>query len=77
MALRTWQINLTLLSERELNCIEQFFEAQLGEYTTFVFPDPFSGQAVPNCRFSGQSLTSQYEASDSGMASLWIVETNG
>ena len=76
-ALRSWQIDLSLLSESELSSLGNFFESQMGEYATFVFTDPLSGVVVPNCRVGDGSLTLQYDGPNSGTASLWIVETNG
>jgi hypothetical protein len=75
--LRSWQIKLTLLNEQELGQIEAFFKAQDGEYSLFDFPDPFSGAAVPNCRFSAPTLVTGYQATDVGATSFWVIETNG
>ncbi len=75
--LRAWRIDLALLGEVEIRSIDAFFESQSGGYSTFVFQDPFSGHAVPNCRMSSSSLTTEYDATNSGSTSLWIVETNG
>lgn len=75
--LRSWRIVLGLLSEGELRSLEDFFETQSGEYTTFSFTDPYSGEVISNCRVSDPSLVTQYDGENSGTASLWIVETNG
>lgn len=75
--LRSWQINLALVSEAELFSIESFFESQDGQYTTFTFTDPFTGQAVANCRFGDASITTEYDAPNSGRTSFWVIETNG
>jgi hypothetical protein len=74
---RSWKVDLQLLSESELAAIEQFFDAQQGDYGIFSFPDPFSGTAVPNCRFAHPSLETTYVDVDSGATSLWVIETNG
>ena len=50
---------------------------QQGDYSPFVFPDPFSGNSVPNCRFRDPHLVSSYLATDLGASSFWVVETNG
>lgn len=76
-ALRSWSIRLALLTDAELWAIEEFFESQLGQYTVFTFTDPYTGQAVPNCRVSDPTLTTQYNGPNNGTTTLWIVETNG
>jgi hypothetical protein len=76
-SLRRWQVSLQLLSDDEIFAIESFFEEQAAEYTSFVFTDPLSGAAVPNCRIGDSSLMTEYEGPNSGTVSLWIVETNG
>ncbi|MBV8864868.1 MAG: DUF2460 domain-containing protein [Acidobacteriaceae bacterium] len=75
--LRQWEIRLELLSESEIQALESFFAAQLGGYSTFVFPDPYSGANVPNCRFAEDAFVSGYEAADISRASFWVIETNG
>ncbi len=74
---RSWQIQLQFLDEDELAAVEAFFTAQSGDYSTFTFPDPFSNQLVPNCRFGGPALTTTYEDVDAASTSLWVIETNG
>ena len=76
-ALRSWQINLTLLNDQELADTEAFFEAQSGEYAVFDFIDPASGAIVPNCRFSVPTFVMAYQATDVGATSFWVIETNG
>jgi hypothetical protein len=75
--LRRWLISLALLNELELSQIEQFFQDVGGEYTTFAFPDPFSGTSVSNCRLGGPGLVTDYEGVDVGSTSFWVIETNG
>ncbi len=75
--LRQWQIRLELLNESEIQALEAFFAAQLGGYSTFIFPDPCSGAEVPNCRFAEDALVSGYEAADISGTSFWVIETNG
>lgn len=74
---RRWQIRLDLLNEAELQQIESFFEAQSGDYSTFTFPDPFTGAAVTNCRIGEPLLSTDYSSFDAGSTSFWVVETNG
>ena len=76
-ALRQWRIQLTLLNENETRALEMFFADQLGSYSVFSFPDPYSGALVPNCRFGEDALQSDYVGVDEGSGSFWIVETNG
>ena len=74
---RQWQIRLNLLNESEIQQIEAFFAAQLGDYSSFAFPDPFSGTSVPNCRIAIPSLVSDYLSVDVSSTSFWVIESNG
>jgi hypothetical protein len=75
--LRRWQIRLDLLNENEIESLETFFNSQLGSYSAFVFPDPYSGTPVPNCVFGADTFLSDYEGVDVNRVSFWVVETNG
>jgi hypothetical protein len=75
--LRRWLIALQQLSESELQQVEQFFDAALGNFSLFYFIDPVTGESVPNCRLSAATLKTQYVAEGSGATALWIEETNG
>lgn len=74
---RQWQIKLNLLNESEIQQIETFFAAQLGDYSSFTFPDPFSGTSVPNCRIAVSGLVTDYLGVDISSTSFWVVETDG
>jgi phage-related protein len=74
---RRWQIRLDLLNDSEMNQLEAFFLAQSGEYSPFVFPDPFSGQNVQNCRLGTSGIESDFVGADNGSSTLWVIETNG
>ncbi len=74
---RRWQIRLDLLNDSEMNQLEAFFLAQDGEYSPFDFPDPFSGQSVPNCRLGTAGIESEFAGVDCGFSTLWVIETNG
>jgi hypothetical protein len=74
--LRMWQVNLTLLNEEEIQEIETFFAAQQGTYSPFIFPDPFSGTNVNNCRFAAPGLLTSYIDVDNASVSCWVIETN-
>lgn len=75
--LRQWQIQLALLTENELQQLEAFFASQEGDYVSFVFPDPISGNGIPNCRFGNPTLLTEYAGVNAGSASFWVIETNG
>ena len=75
--LRRWLIRLDLLDENEIAALEEFFNSKLGAYSTFVFPDPYSGTDVPNCIFGTDAFQSGYEGVDVSSAFFWVVETNG
>lgn len=74
---RSWQIKLDLLNESEIQQIEAFFASQQGDFATFVFPDPYSGANVPNCRLAAPSLMTEYVEADTCSTSFWVIETNG
>ena len=75
--LRRWQIHLRLLNEDELAAVEGFYFEQLGGFSTFTFPDPYSGSAVPNCRFGQDALLLDWTDLDTCSTSFWVIETNG
>ena len=75
--LRRWRISLALLTHTELEQIEVFFDSVQGDFATFTFSDPFTGEDVSNCRLGDSALTTEYVAETNGAASLWIEETNG
>ncbi len=75
--LRRWQIHLDLLRDNEIQALEAFFNSQLGAYSTFVFPDPYTGTEVPNCIFGADAFLSDYQGVDTSSTSFWVVETNG
>ena len=75
--LRQWEIRLDLLSDEELFQLEMFFQAQNGDFSTFTFPDPFSGTNVPNCRFGSSQLLTESIATNVNSTSIWVIETYG
>lgn len=75
--LRQWEIRLDLLNDDEIQQMEAFFLAQNADYDTFMFPDPFSGTGVPNCRFGSPQLTTDYVATGVNSTSIWVIETYG
>lgn len=75
--LRSWHVQLSLINDSETYQIEQFFEALAGQYSAFMFPDPYSGEIIPNCRLGDSSLVTDYLATDLSSTSLWVVETHG
>ena len=77
MPLRMWRINLAQLNEDEIQLIESFFMNQQGAYSSFVFPDPFTGTDVSNCLFADSTLLSTYVDVDNSTTICWVVETNG
>jgi hypothetical protein len=75
--LRSWEIRLDLLNESEIQRMEEFFTLQQGDYSRFIFPDPFTGSDVPNCRLGAAGLVSDYLGVDASSTSLWVLETHG
>ncbi len=74
---RSWHVQLSFVNEDEIRQIETFFEALGGQYAPFSFPDPYSGQVVPNCLFGESALVTDYVATDLTSSSFWVMETNG
>lgn len=74
---RSWEIRLSMLTDSEMAQIESFFTSQQGQYSPFTFPDPISTTLVPNCVIGSSELVTAYENTESGSASLWVIETNG
>lgn len=75
--LRSWHVQLAFITEDEIHQLEDFFESLGGQYSLFSFPDPYSGQIVPNCVLGESALTTDYLAVNLSSSSLWVVETNG
>lgn len=73
---RQWQIRLDLLNENEIQQLEAFFLAQLGDYSSFTFPDPLSGASVPNCRLAAPAIVSAYVGVDVSSTSLLVIEAS-
>jgi hypothetical protein len=76
-ALRAWEIQLSVLTDSEIQQVESFFLALDGQYQTFSFPDPYSSSTVSNCRLGGPDLVNTYSGVDINSTSIWVVETNG
>jgi hypothetical protein len=74
---RGWHVQLAFVNEDEIYQIESFFEALGGQYALFSFPDPYSGQVVPNCLLGEGALITDYLATDLSSSTFWVVETNG
>jgi len=74
--LRQWQIRLDLLNESEIQQLEAFYVSQLGDYSPFPFPDPFSGTSVPNCRLAAPGFVSTYVGVDVSSTTFWVIEAN-
>lgn len=75
--LQSWEIRLDLLNETEIQRIEEFFMLQQGDYSPFVFPDPFTGSNIPNCRLGAAGFVSDYLGVDASATSFWVLETHG
>ena len=74
---RSWEIRLDLLNNQEIQKLEAFFVSGQGDYSPFVFPDPFTGTSVPKCRIGAPRLITEYIGEDINSTSLWVIETNG
>lgn len=74
--LRRWLIKLEQLTETELGQLERFFESAQGNFGSFEFPDPFSGETVPNCRIVDPYLLTEYAAVGTGTTALVVEEVS-
>ena len=72
--LRRWTIKLSLLDERELHALEQFFAAQEGGFAAFSFVDPWTQTVYPSCSFAQDTLVCQLTDASQGTLSVVIVE---
>ena len=75
--LRSWEIRLDLLNESEIQQLETFFALLEGDYSPFVFPDPFTGTSVVDCRLGAPTIVSDYLEVDISSTSFWVIETHG
>lgn len=71
---RWWVVKLSLLNDAELTMLEGFFTEQQGSFGLFEFPDPFSGQTIPNCRLAASELLTRFEGADHGSTELTVME---
>lgn len=71
---RWWTVKLSLLNDAELAQLEEFFTEQQGAFGAFDFPDPYSGQTIPNCRLATSELTTLYAGADQGSTELTVME---
>ena len=60
--LRSWKIELSDIDEAESHAIESFFTMAAGRYSTFLFTDPATSTAYPNCFIATDSLNEQFLA---------------
>jgi len=74
--LRRWLIKLNQLTEAELGQLEQFFDSAQGNFASFEFPDPFSGENIPNCRVANPYLLTEYVATGNGSVALIVEEAS-
>lgn len=75
--LRQWEIQLDLLNDEEIAQLEAFFTEANGAYGLFTFPDPFSGDAVQNCRFATDGMEVVNAGVNLSATSMWVIETYG
>jgi hypothetical protein len=70
---RRWVVNLELLDETEMARLARFFDQQQGRLGTFDFEDPWTGMAVPSCRFA-EDVLPVTEACETRVAASVTVE---
>jgi hypothetical protein len=72
--LRTWTVRLDLLDERELQHIDEFFQATQGQFGSFVFTDPWDGQEYPDCSLDQDELGLTFREELHGSTHLIVRE---
>ena len=70
--LRRWLVRLDLLTEEEMERLEQFFIEQGGSSGSFTFHDPWEGTDYPDCSFESDEQTQEYQGYMRGSAAIWI-----
>jgi len=74
--LRTWRVQLDLLSDEEAAALELFFTAQKGVFSPFTFTDPATNAPVSHCRLATAEMITEYLSTNTTSTSFWIMETN-
>jgi hypothetical protein len=68
---RKWFIDLTALTDEEVETLLRFFLEMQGPAGKFTFVDPLSGTEYHNCRFEHESL--EIHAIEAGHSSIMLV----
>lgn len=56
---RSWSIRLGLLTDREMEAVEQFCRDVQFEFGSFTFVDPWDGTEYVDCSLDGAAITSR------------------
>ena len=74
--LRRWVVQLSRMTELELAAVEEFFDANQGNFGQFEFVDPFTGETIPNCRLADPKVVTEYLTVGNGSTTFSIVENH-
>ena len=72
IALRRWLVRLDMLTEDELERLEEFFIEQEGSSGSFAFHDEWEGMDYPDCSFETDDAIQEYQGYLRGSAAIWI-----
>jgi hypothetical protein len=69
-----WAIRLDLLDEGEVAAMEEFFQAQQGQFGSFAFTDPHTGIPYPDCSIREDSMGTDVLGEMRGRTMLVVKE---
>jgi hypothetical protein len=72
--LHSWVIQLSLLDQRELQALQQFFRGIVGPAGNFAFTDPSDDTNYPSCSLANDSMAAVLVGEWNGETSLTVLE---
>lgn len=72
--LHQWVIQLSLLDQRELQELQEFFRSLDGRVNNFAFTDPWDGTNYPSCGLGSDSMTAILSGEWNGNTALTVQE---
>ncbi|HUI56697.1 MAG TPA: DUF2460 domain-containing protein [Bryobacteraceae bacterium] len=75
--LHRWAISLDQLDEAEMTAMEQFLQANQGQFASFAFTDPWDGTQYGTCSLSSDGMDLSSLGEMLGKTSLTVVEIRG
>ena len=75
--MRSWKMAYGLLSQADMDTLEQFFTNVMGMAYSFTFTDPLTGSPLSGVRFNNDALEIRYICPNQFSTSVELIETNG